>query len=59
MNRFINYCTFMGTLLAACVTLTILPIALFLNGFSEGMIIGIVLGLLFLETNTCFWLASQ
>lgn len=59
MSKFINYYTFIGTLITACLTLTILPIALFFNGFSEGMILGITVGLLFMEANTCFWIASR
>lgn len=59
MSKFINYYTFIGTLITACLTLTILPIALFFNGFSEGMILGITVGLLFMEANTCFWIACR
>lgn len=59
MTNTILYLTFITTLVVTCLTLTIMPLALYLTGFSEGMILGIVAGLLFLEINTCFWIACQ
>ena len=59
MTNTLVYVTFISILICTCMTLTVVPVALYLQGFNEGMVLGITTSILFIEANTCFWLACQ
>lgn len=59
MTDLLHIVLFFASFLFACMTLTVLPAVLYLEGFSGGTIAGVTLGLLFLELNTCLYIACN
>lgn len=59
MTNLLPYLLFITSFLFACFTLTMLPITLYIQGFSGGTIAGVTIGLLLLQFNTCLYIACN